>query len=172
MRVDASHNPYAPSRASLAAREVGTGARLWRLENVLIMSRDSGELPDRCVKCNDAAHEPTKTRTVHWHHPGFYLLLLINVILYLVVALIARKTVKVNPGLCARHKQKRALGLWIGWSGLIVGLAAMSLAARNDQPGAALLLLFATFGSIIAGMITSRIVYAKRIDDRYVRLKG
>jgi hypothetical protein len=28
------------------------------------------------------------------------------------------------------------------------------------------------FGCIIAGIIMSRIVYANRIDDRYVRIKG
>lgn len=170
--MDASRNPYAPSAASLAGAEVRVGARLWRLEKVLIMARDDGDLPDRCVKCNDAAEEPTKTRTLYWHHPGFYVVLLINIFAYIIVALIARKKAKVSPGLCARHKSKRRLGLWIGWGGFILGCIAIGAAAGNNQPGAALLLLLATLGAIIAGIIVSRVVYANRIDDRYVRIKG
>lgn len=40
------------------------------------------------------------------------------------------------------------------------------------RPGVAVLLILATLGCVIAGIIMSRIVYANRIDDRYVRLKG
>jgi hypothetical protein len=170
--MEASRNPYAPSAASLAGAEVRTGARLWRLEKVLIMARDDGDLPNRCVKCNEAAEEPTRTRTLYWHHPGFYVVLLINIIAYVIVALIARKKAKVSPGLCARHKQKRRLGLSIGWGGFILGSIGMTLAFGSDQPDLGMLLLFATFGCIIAGIIMSRIVYANRIDDRYVRIKG
>lgn len=169
--MDASRNPYAPSRASLAGSEGRTEARVWRLNKLLIMSRD-GDLPRRCVKCNEAVDEPTKTRTVYWHHPGFYTLLLINVILYAVVALIARKKAKVSPGLCEAHKQKRVQGMWLGWGGFIVGFIAMVSAFESHRPGLGLLLLLAMFACIIAGMIMSRIVYAKRIDDRYVQLRG
>ncbi|HKR36721.1 MAG TPA: hypothetical protein VJT10_17890 [Steroidobacteraceae bacterium] len=170
--MDPSRNPYAPSAASLAGAEVRVGARLWRLEKLLIMARDDGDLPNRCVKCNEAAEEPTKTRTLYWHHPGFYVVLLINIIAYVIVALIARKKAKLSPGLCARHKQKRVLGLWIGWGGFILGFIATSMAFGSDQPGLGLLFLLAMFGCIIAGIIMSRIVYANRIDDRYVRIKG
>jgi hypothetical protein len=170
--MDAARNPYAPSSASLAGSEVRAGARLWRLDKLLIMARDDGDLPSRCVKCNEAADEPTKTRTVYWHHPGFYVVLLINVIAYVIVALIARKKAKVSPGLCLAHKQRRRLGLGIGWGGFLFGFIASSVAFGNDSPGLGALLALATLGCIIAGMIVSRIVYPKRIDDRYVQLAG
>lgn len=171
--MDASRNPYAPSTASLAGSDVrAAGARMWRDEKVLIVARDAGDLPNRCVKCNEAAEEPTRTRKVYWHHPGFYLTFLISPIVYLIVALIARRTAKLSPGLCARHKQTRGLGLAIGWGGFIVGFLAMSFAFGSDNPGLGSLLLLATFAAIITGMILSRIVYPRRIDDRYVQLKG
>ena len=169
--MDASHNPYAPSHASLAGGSVRPSDRVWRGDKVLIMARDA-DLPDRCVKCNDPADEPTKTRKVYWHHPGYYVLLLINVILYVIVALIARKTADVNPGLCIRHKQRRTRGIWIGWGGFVGGLIAMFAAFESQRPGLGLLFLFVTFGCILTGMVMSRVVYAKRIDDRYVLLKG
>ena len=171
--MDASRNPYAPSTASLAGVDVRVEShRMWRDAKVLVMARDAGDLPNRCVKCNEAADEPTKTRTVYWHHPGFYLVLLINVIAYVIVALIARKTVKISPGLCARHKQRRGLGIAIGWGGFLLCFIGASIAFASDSPGLGSLLVLATLVSIIAGMIMSRIVYARRIDERYVQLKG
>ena len=171
--MDASRNPYAPSTASLAGADVrAAGARMWRDAKVLVMARDAGDLPGRCVKCNEAADEPTKTRTVYWHHPGFYLVLLVNVIAYVIVALIARKTAKISPGLCARHKQTRNLGLAIGWGGFLLCFIGMFVAFSSDSPALGSLLLLATLGCVITGMIMSRIVYARRIDDRYVQLKG
>jgi hypothetical protein len=171
--MDASRNPYAPSTASLAGsdvREVGT--RIWRDEKLLIVARDAGDLPNRCIKCNEAADEPTRTRKLYWHHPGFYLTLVISPIVYVIVALVARKTAKLSPGLCARHKQRRTLGILIGWGGFLLCFIGMSIAFGSDSPGLGLLLFLATLGSIITGMIMSRIVYARRIDDRYVQLKG
>jgi hypothetical protein len=170
--MDASRNPYAPSTASLTGAEVRAGARLWRLGKVLIMARDDGDLPNRCVKCNEEAEQPTRTRTVYWHHPGFYVVLLINIIAYVIVALIARKKAQVSPGLCATHKQKRRLGMGIGWGGFIVCFIGMFAAFASESPGLGVLLLLAMFAAIIAGIIMSRIVYPKRIDDRYVQLKG
>ena len=48
----------------------------------------------------------------------------------------------------------------------------MSVAFGSENPGLGMLLLLATFASIITGMMLSRIVYPRRIDDRYVHLKG
>jgi hypothetical protein len=169
--MDTKHNPYAPSHATLAGPQEAPHAQLWRSQNVLVMRRD-GDLPDRCVKCNDSADDPTKTRKLYWHHPGFYALLIISPLIYIIAALIARKTAKVSPGLCVRHKHRRARGLWLGWGGLIVGLAILFSAASGNQPVLALFALLAMFGSIIAGMIIGRVVYAKRIDANYIHMKG
>lgn len=169
--MDPSHNPYAPSRASLAGSGTSSGQLVWRFEKIVIMARD-GQLPERCVKCNEPADEPTKSRKVYWHHPGYYILLLINMILYVVVALIARKTAEVNPGLCARHKQRRATGIWLGWGSFVFGFITIGIAFGNQHPGLGLLLMLLMIGLIITSMFMSRIVYAKRIDDKYVQLKG
>ena len=171
--MDASRNPYAPSTASLAGVDVrAASSHMWRDEKVLVMARDAGDLPNRCVKCNEDADEPTRTRKLYWHHPGFYLTLVISPIVYVIVALVARKTVKLSPGLCARHKQRRNLGLAIGWGGFLLCFSGMSIAFGSESPGLGLLLLLATFGCIITGMFMSRIIYARRIDDRYVKLLG
>ena len=48
----------------------------------------------------------------------------------------------------------------------------MFAAVENNHPGLGLLFLLTMFGLIITGLVMSRTVYAKRIDDRYVLLKG
>ena len=95
----AGHNPYAPTQASLKSADTpaGTGG-LWREGNCLVVARGAA-FPRRCVKCNEPSEEPHKLRKVYWHHPAVYLLLLGYAILYIIVALIVRRTMEVNPGL-------------------------------------------------------------------------
>ncbi|HUI58580.1 MAG TPA: hypothetical protein VLX90_00065 [Steroidobacteraceae bacterium] len=173
-----ARSPYAPSPASLnidGSRTVhGDGGGLWREGKVLVLQPDAA-LPARCVKCNGAAEEPTKTRRVYWHHPAVYLLILLNMLIYLIVALIVRKRASVAPGLCTAHKKRRLVGLILAWGGLFAGLALMfaSIGNGSGNPGimVALGLLLMLFAALV-GIIATRVVYAKRIDQDYVRLRG
>ncbi len=122
-------NPYAPSRASLKSDDAPSrggqsGETVWRNQKLLVMVPDAA-LPPRCVKCNGPAEEPTKVRKIYWHHPLLYLLILINLIVYAVVAAIVRKRALVAPGLCAEHKKRRQIGLLIGWGGVVAGMMLM-----------------------------------------------
>src|SRR5579872_5285818 len=108
------HNPYAPSRASLAGAAVAAtdAGGTWRDGAVLVLSREAS-LPPRCVRCNEPADEPTKSRKVYWHSPWLYLLILFNLIIYAIVAAIVRKKAVVAPGLCSAHKKRRRIGITI-----------------------------------------------------------
>ena len=171
-------NPYAPSRASLAPKSQPvndrSGATAWRDEKLLVTISDS-ELPPRCVKCNEPADEPTKVRKVYWHHPALYLLILINLIIYAIVATIVRRRARVAVGLCAAHKQRRRRAITFGWGGFITGVVLM-MWGFNDSTGNggvfAVVGILVTLGSIVTGMIMARIVYARKIDKSYVWLKG
>jgi hypothetical protein len=168
-----NHNPYAPSRASLAGAaavpaEVGG---TWRDGAVLVLSREAS-LPSRCVRCNEPAEEPTKSRKVYWHNPWIYLLIVVNLLIYAVVALIVRKKAVVAPGLCSVHKRRRRIGIAIAWAVFLAGVASICMGVRNGDSaglgGGMLLILL----SALAGVIVSRILRANRIDAKYVRLKG
>ncbi|MGQ0836548.1 MAG: hypothetical protein ACT4O5_16805 [Gammaproteobacteria bacterium] len=129
-------NPYAPSAATLALpgdASVGThdGANVWREGDVLILVPDS-DLPDRCVKCNAPAETPIKERTVYWHHPAIYLVVVLNVILYVIVALIARRKATVGAGLCGPHKKRRRVSILLGWIGTIAGFAMIVGGSGNS----------------------------------------
>jgi hypothetical protein len=167
------HNPYAPSAASLAGAAVtptevgGT----WRDGAVLVLSRDAS-LPSRCIKCNEPAAEPTKARKVYWHSSWIYLLVLLNILIYALVAIIVRKKAVVAPGLCSVHKRHRRVGIAVAWTVLLAGLALLCIGvSKGDSAGVGggIILMLV---SALVGVLVSRILRANRIDAKYVRLKG
>jgi hypothetical protein len=168
-----NHNPYAPSRASLAGAAVAPaeGGGAWRDGAVLVLSREAS-LPSRCVRCNEPAEEPTKSHRVYWHSPWIYLLILVNILIYAVIAVIVRKKAVVAPGLCSAHKRRRRIGIAIAWVLLLGGVALLSIGVGNGEAagigGGVLLMLVA----VLVSMNAARILRPKRIDDQYVRLKG
>jgi len=173
-------NPYAPSRASIAARpsqsehDRSGGVTAWRNQKTLVMIPDSA-LPPRCVKCNEPAHEPTRLRKVYWHSPAVYLLLLINVLIYAIVATIVRKRARVGAGLCAAHKKRRRQAILICWGGVIAGIGLLTWGFRDSTSNGGAFIIVGVLmllGSIIVGIIMARVVYAQKIDESYVWLKG
>lgn len=151
----------------------GSDGGVWRDGKWLVMSR-SAALPGRCVKCNEPAHEPVKVRKVYWHHPLIYLLFFLYGLIYIIVALIVRKRADVNAGLCAEHKSKRRNAILLAWAGMLSAIVLpIGFAQGTEYVDAWILfctLLF--FGSAIAGIVLSRVVYAKKIDNERARLGG
>jgi hypothetical protein len=171
----AGHNPYAPTQASLKSADTpaGTGG-LWREGNCLVVARGAA-FPHRCVKCNEPSEEPHKLRKVYWHHPAVYLLLLAYAILYIIVALIVRRTMEINPGLCTQHREKRTLWIRVGWLGSFAAFAGVLIlggALGVQSPWIPLVAVLAFFTLAILGIVKSRLVYPQRIDDNQARLKG
>lgn len=173
-------NVYAPSAATLklvdAPEPTGGPIDCWREGNVLVLKRNCA-LPDRCVKCNAPAHEPTKARWVYWHHWAVFLLVPLNMILYLVVALIVRKKAKVSAGLCAQHKRRRRIGIAVAWGGVLAAILLPIIgatAAPLDFKGPVLvsmgILLLVVM--LVIGVRMSRIFFPKKIDRDYLWLKG
>ncbi|HTU68620.1 MAG TPA: hypothetical protein VMF52_21955 [Steroidobacteraceae bacterium] len=166
-------NPYAPSQASMASRPVsaGAGENVWRDGSVVVMLHGAS-LPHRCVKCNQPAEEPVKTRTVYYAHPAIYLLLLINFLILLIVYLVVRKKGEIDPGLCAHHRQRRLLGLTLGWGGFFGGVVVLILGVASDTAVAAIAGMLMMIGAIVAGMVWGRFVYPKKITKEEIRLAG
>jgi len=164
-----SINPYAPSKAVFdTGHRDGTAWRKGR-QAVIPVGRD---LPCRCIKCNAHVDGVVKQRKVYWHHPGVYGLILINLILYAIVALIVRKTVKIRPALCELHARKRRNGLLLCWGLLFAGLGSLAAGAMHDGNT-----LFGWLGGVLifAAIVNSflqRLVVARKIDDQYAYLAG
>jgi dolichol kinase len=93
-------------------------------------------------------------------------------LIYILVALVARKNAKINPGLCANHRKRRYLAIGLGWTGIILGALFAVVGGINDIPAFLLFGIVFLLGSSIAGLIFARIVFPKKIDKEFVFLKG
>ena len=143
---------------------------IWRNNSVLVMTKEA-LLPHRCIKCNAPADEQLK-RKLTWHHPALYLLALASVLIYVVVAVVVRKTATVKVGLCEDHSSARRRNLAITWA---LGLSSIagSVAALIFQDGTfALVAIVLLIATAIYGIVTLRIVIPTKIDDYFVWLKG
>lgn len=144
---------------------------VWRSGRLVLVSVGS-DLPERCVKCNASEDLFRLRRKLYWHHPAIYLALFFYVLLYAIIAVIVRKSATVQVSLCRQHRNRRrlligcAIGCLVAAVGVVFGLASWRV--ENLLWLLAPLLVIA---SIVLGVM-SRVVYATKIDDKFVKLAG
>ena len=144
---------------------------VWSDKSTLVMVKEA-PLPDRCVKCNAPANGLRLRRSLSWHHPVLYLLIFVGVLIYVILASVLGKRATVYVGLCAEHFQRRRKRLAIGWILFVGGLFFPPIAFANDYPLMGVLGLTVFLFSLIWLIAVSRVVTAKKIDDRLVWLNG
>ncbi|HYL99177.1 MAG TPA: hypothetical protein VEZ90_09500 [Blastocatellia bacterium] len=163
--------PYAAVPQPLGSRSFPDPRRLvWRQQNALVF-HELAELPDRCIKCNGPAHGIRLKKRVSWVHPAWMLLLLVGVLFYLVALAIVRKRAEVSLGFCKQHLNQRRAWLAAAWLALGASFLVLYLALLMQSGPTALAGLGLLLGSIVAGIVTSRFVGLKKIENNYVWLK-
>ena len=143
---------------------------VWRKNSVLIMSRHA-LLPDRCIKCNEPAERKLK-RNLSWHHPALYLVIFGGALFYVVLALILRKTARIEVGFCENHSALRRRDITITWGLGLLSAASFFLASQLDDltlVGIGSLLILAT---AIYGIARVKVVTPTKIDENLIWLKG
>lgn len=94
-------------------------------------------LPHYCVDCGAEVDEMGERRdkTLNWIPPWTYIFILIGILIFVLVALVTQKKVKIEYSLCAEHsarfKTRRLVNgsVWILCILLIVGAIALQNAA-------------------------------------------
>ena len=162
-----AQNPFAPPSAPL---EDASTDHIWRDGKVLVAPLGTA-LPERCVKCGEPPAQ-MKRRTFYWHHPALYLLALLNLILYAIIAIIVRRRVTLTVGLCKAHARKRLYGILVGWLGALAGIVIAILGGAEDNCGTMVAGVLVFLGTIIAGLFMARVLYPEHIDKVYARMKG
>lgn len=151
---------------------VGTpGAGVWRDKSKMVVSKGA-PLPDRCVKCNGPASGVRLKKKFTWHHPAIYILIFVGLLIYVIVAMIVRKTATVELGLCEEHMAKHRRNVLVTSLLILLGVGGFVLAVivgNNYFLLAGILLILA--GIIYAGGAL-RIVTPARIDNKFAWLKG
>ncbi|HXT58671.1 MAG TPA: hypothetical protein VN699_08545 [Pirellulales bacterium] len=174
-------NPYAPPQHDvvLEAMLAEPGGGIWREGKLLVMHKNA-VLPDRCVKCNQPAYGGRLKRSLSYHHPAVYVLILAGLWVYIIVALILRHTAKIQIGICERHRNKRRRAIAMSWLLVVGGIAAIIFGlGLGNRPGAtpwfALTLLLGGVFAFVVGLIYAAFVVPPvaphKIDKEYVWLK-
>jgi hypothetical protein len=168
--VCAQCKPIFLQRMAESAVMPSTGS-LWR-SNKRLVARTETVFPDRCVKCNAPANGFQLKRTLYWMHPAFYLLILCNLLVLLIVHLIVRKKAVMHIGLCEQHRSKRKLGLIIGWGSFALGIVLFICAAIFSSGWYVLAGFAAILGGGITGGVMARTLSATKIDKEYAWMAG
>jgi hypothetical protein len=145
-----------------------------------------GELPEVCMRCGAPA-TAFKDKNFSWHPPWVIVLILVNLIVYAIVALALTKRRRVRVPLCDRHKnhwlwrQFVIVGSFVLL--LVVGIGAV-IAAANEAPARrgggdelfGLLCAAAVAGLllwlVLLAVLHSTAIRPREITDRSIKLAG
>jgi len=173
-------NPYAaPGYEGFAPPAMPAGitpfAGLWRQGNVLVMHKRA-PLPDICLKSNEPAKQRLK-RHLSWHHPAVFLLVLVSLLIYVIVALIIRKTATISIALSDQWLARRRRRMIVAWTAILLCAFLFAVAVPNadSAPWAPFALIFAIVAALVAaiyGLLACRMVWPQRMTDEYIWLKG
>lgn len=143
---------------------------IWRSNSALVMAKRA-LLPNRCVKCN-APTRHTLKRNLRWHHPAIYISILGSLLLYVVLSLVLSKSATIHVGLCETHLAARKRDIIISCFLVLMSLAGFFLAVVTEDMNLFFVGAIVFLGGLIYGVIQTRVVVPKKIDDRFVWLTG
>ena len=165
----ATINPYAPPSVATSGVTHRGAEGVWRDGKIVVVSHDA-DFPDRCVKCNESAAGYRLKRRLTWHPAGWYLLILISVLVYALVATFIQKKVLVHVGLCETHRKRRLSLIWLGLGVPLLGAAGCG-AVIDDSMGIWIGLV-GIIGGLILLIVGTSVLAAERIDERFARIRG
>lgn len=146
------------------------GSTAWRDGKKLVIANNS-QLSDNCVKCSLPAAGGRMKRKYTWHPPLIYVAFILNILLYIILALCFQKTLKAEIGVCRGCRIRRRWDLLIGWvafiGGIAVGLAGLMNEKQWGWAGPALF-LFGLFWLIGR----TQMLTASRIREGHAWLRG
>ena len=164
-------NPYAPPVHDPTAIGPVPQAGCWRDGDAAVVLRPTADLPDRCVRCNQPVDGFRLEKKLYWHSPILYIAILVSPLVYVVIALILRKTVTVRFGLCPGHRARRRNGMLVGWLGTALAITTCSAGIASDTPEA----IFGGMGLFlilpIVGIAMAHVIQPKKIEHHFAWLK-
>jgi hypothetical protein len=170
-RVCADCKPLAVQTLREGAPLAGKNNAAWR-DGKKVVTYDQSSLPARCYKCNHAVAEPPMKRKLDWHPAAYYLLIFLNLFIYVIVAIFVRKRASVDVYLCAQHARRRKNFIIGGWSGAAVAIPLIIGAMAANNSWLMLVGIAVLSVAIIAGLAGASLIGATRIKGNTVWLRG
>jgi len=149
----------------------GAAGGMWRTKKQLVTCSEK-PFPDRCVRCNAPANGYRLKRTLYWHPPAYYLLILLNLLIYALVAAFIRNKAIVRIGLCEKHRVRRRWGILVCSVGVAGGIGLIVAGAMEGSGAAILAGIGLLLGGAIYGGFTGARVSPAKITKENVWLKG
>lgn len=162
-------DPYATPRSFASSDRVTARCRR---EGKYVFIPVGSDLPCRCIVCNAEVSDPVKTRRVYWYSPWLYLLVLLNLLLFAIVALVIRKSAQVTPALCPEHKSSRRSRILMFLGAFLLLMLAGSVAAYEGYTPIVIPAFTVGMLLLIPMSMVSNTVRARRIDKLGITLSG
>jgi hypothetical protein len=158
---------------SLHLSGIGSTATPFRQGKILVVPSGS-HLPELCVKCGAPASGKPLTKTFSWHSAGYYFLIFIGLIVYVIVALVVQKKARIDVPFCEAHRSWRTRMNIAGAVLLIGTVPASFLLASLDLSGGMVALI--AVGMAFSGLVVLAIVGSSfspvYIDETCAKFKG
>ncbi len=141
------------------------------------MAKRAGiKLPDRCIKCNGPRDGKRIKTRLFWHPPLLYLLIVINPIIYYLVAMHVRQEAVVSLSLCRLHRERQKLKSHLGYLILFATVLCfvVPIFGLPDHLviASVLLGLSGLAGVVLWASFAAPMVRATQIQSGTVRIKG
>jgi uncharacterized membrane protein len=141
-----------------------------------------GRLPPRCMRCGEAP-SLTKAKKFSWYPSWVYLLILVHLLVFLIVAAIMTKRMRVPVPLCEKHKNHFLWPTLLGVAALLLLLAvifggiALAGALEGELDPDAQGVFFTVWfvgglGLFLAVLITACVVQARTIRPTEITDRG
>lgn len=169
-----SSNPFEAPASAFDARGLAppeAAPLQWRRGRVLFHPAGA-DFADRCVQCNAPTHGPRLKRRLYWHTPWLYLLV-VQLLIYVIVAMIVRKSVLVNIALCDAHRARRRKLMLAGMLTALAGVGSCGAGVGGPTVGplVPLGLLMVLVGLVLA-IVGERVITPRRIDKTVAEING
>jgi len=142
-----------------------------RHKKTIVMGKNAS-LPDRCVKCNAPATTKRLKKNLYWHSPVVYILVLVNILIYALVATLVRKKAKIDIPLCKKHSSRRKICILVTW---VLSLTSIALIIGGIATEIWILVTIGTLlfvGGMIYAAIVTPVISTRKIDKEYIWLNG
>ncbi|MDZ4816986.1 MAG: DUF4339 domain-containing protein [Verrucomicrobiota bacterium] len=138
----------------------------------LIIADLQATFPDRCVKCNKPVTGLKRKMKFAYYTPWLYLLLLVNLIVFIIVAAIVSKKATYEIAVCDYHKRKRTQTILIAWGLILFSIVLFIVAGAISSFWPVMVGVLFIVGGVIFGAIRAPYLTPSFIDKEIARIKG
>lgn len=144
---------------------------VWRRGKALVAAKEA-KFPEKCIHCGATNDLQRLKKRLYWHHPAIYLTIFAGLLVYVIVALVVRKRADIEISICAADRSRRRVKIalaWLLWIAVFVSFPLLGTTYAREW-----MWVFPPFLLIAAVVfaLRARLVYAQKIDDKYVWIRG